>query len=151
MRLSLRVTLALMAAASLSASPVHAQFAAEEPGELPADEGYDQADAEADPYAADDPYAEADPADPYATDPYAADPAYGAASPQSIGDRSVADIATSVLGNKGAQRVQDAETIVRTVIGKAGGKGGTPGSPGTDPLGLVQDILTAARKTQDPQ
>ncbi|MBN8844605.1 MAG: hypothetical protein J0H88_15310 [Sphingomonadales bacterium] len=146
MRRSLCVTLALIAAASLSASPAHAQFAAEEPGELPADEGYDQTDAEADPYADADPYAEADPADPYA-----AEPAYGTASPQSIGDRSVADIATSVLGNKGAQRVQDAETIVRTVIRKAGRHGGAPGSPGTDPLGLVQDILTTARKTQDPQ
>lgn len=100
---------------------------------------YGEADAAADSYA------DTDPGDPYAADPY------GTALPQSIGDRSVADVATSVLGIKGAQRVQDAETIVRTVIGKAGGNGGPPGSVGADPVGLVQDILTAARKTKDPQ
>lgn len=142
MRPSLYVMLALITTIGLSASPAHAQFAAEDPGALPANSidaeaGYDQAD----PYAA-----EVDPADPYA-----AEPAYGTAQPQSIGDRSIAELATGILGANGAQRARDAETIVRTVIGKAGSKGGTPGSPGADPVGLVQDILTATRKTKDPQ
>ncbi|WP_428679280.1 hypothetical protein [Sphingopyxis sp.] len=138
--------LALSTTASLTAAPAQAQFAAEDAVEAPADaaaSGYDEpAYDQGDPAA--DPYAEA-------ADPYAADPAYGTAAPQSIGDRSVADLAASVLGAKGTRHVQDAETVVRTVIGKAGTRGGTPGSPGADPVGLVQDILTAARKTKDPQ
>jgi hypothetical protein len=137
--------LALSTTASLTAVPAQAQFAAEDAVEAPADAagGYDEsAYDQGDPAAA--PYAEA-------ADPYATDPAYGTATPQSIGDRSVADLAASVLGAKGARHVQDAETVVRTVIGKAGSRGGTPGSPGADPVGLVQDILTTARKTKDPQ
>lgn len=142
MRPSLYIVLTLIATMGLSASPAHAQFAAEDPGALPAngideEAGYDQAD----PYAA-----EVDPADPYA-----AEPAYGTAQPQSIGDRSIAELTTGILGANGAQRARDAEAIVRTVIGKAGSKGGTPGSPGADPVGLVQDILAATRKTKDPQ
>ncbi|WP_422061622.1 hypothetical protein [Sphingopyxis sp.] len=131
MQPKLWVILALMASAGLSPLPAYAQFAAEDSAKLPAtgDGAYDEAA-----------YDQADAAAPYGTAPS-----------QSIGDRSVAEVATSVLGIKGAQRVQDAETIVRTVIGKAGGNGGTPGSPGADPAGLAQDILTAARKTKDPQ
>ncbi len=131
------ITMALIATAGLPASPAAAQFAAEDAAELPADGdgAYDEAA-----YEETDPYAEPEPADPY-----------GALPSRSIGDRSVADVAGSVLGAKGAQRVQDAETIVRTVIGRTGSNGGTPGSAGADPVGLVQDILTAARKTKDPQ
>ncbi|UKK84847.1 hypothetical protein L7H23_01710 [Sphingopyxis sp. BSN-002] len=139
------VTFALMTAAGLTAVPAHAQFAAEDAAELPTDAdgaydeaAYDQGDAAADPYA-----------EPAAVDPYATDPAYTPS--QSIGDRSVADLATSVLGAKGARRVQDAETVVRTVIGKAGTRGETPGPANADPIGLVRDILTAAGKTRDPQ
>lgn len=136
MQPKLWVILALMASAGLSPLPAYAQFAAEDSAKLPAtgDGAYDEAAYDE---AA---YDQADAAAPYGTAPS-----------QSIGDRSVAEVATSVLGIKGAQRVQDAETIVRTVIGKAGGNGGAPGSPGADPAGLAQDILTAARKTKDPQ
>lgn len=141
MRPTLWVMLTLVASAGLSGSPAYAQFAAEDPAELTAegDGTYDET------HAAAAPYAETDPVDPYAADPY------GTAHPQSVGDRSVADVATSLLGAKGAQRVQDAETIVRTVVGRVGGKGGTPGSADADPVGLVQDILTAARKKKVPQ
>ena len=131
-------SLVLIATAGLSASPAHAQFAAEDPAALPADGGdaYDEAtDDEAD----------------AAVDPYAADSGYETAPPQSIGDRTVADLATGVLGAMGAQRVQDAEAIARAVIGKAGSNGGTPASPGSDPVGLVQDILTATRKSKPPE
>ena len=138
MRASFWMTLGLIAVAGLSASPAHAQFAAEDPAAQPADGdgAYDEAtDGEA---AA-------------AVDPYAANPGYETAPPQSIGDRTVADLATGVLGATGARRVQDAEGIVRTVIGKAGANGGTPASPGSDPVGLVQDILTATRKSKAPK
>lgn len=138
MRPSFWGSLVLIATAGLSASPAHAQFAAEDPAALPADGdgAYDEAtDGEA---AA-------------AVDPYAANPGYETAPPQSIGDRTVADLATGVLGATGARRVQDAEGIVRTVIGKAGANGGTPASPGSDPVGLVQDILTAIRKSKAPK
>lgn len=134
MRPMLWMTIALTAA-GLTTSPAHAQFVAED-----ADGAYDEADP------AEDPYAETE-----SVDPYAVEPAYDPANPRSIGDRTVADLATSVLGAEGARRVQDAETIVRTVIEKAAPNGSSPGSPGTDPLGLVADILTTARKTKDPQ
>ena len=63
MRPSLWMTLALMTMAGLSASPAWAQFAAEDPVALPADDvdgayddtEYDQADAAADPYAGAEP------------------------------------------------------------------------------------------------
>lgn len=138
MRASFWMTLGLITAASLSASPAHAQFAAEDPAALPADGdgAYDEAT-----------YDDTD----AAVDPYAANPGYETAPPQSIGDRTVADLATGVIGATGAQRAQDAEAIVRAVIGKAGANRGTPASPGSDPVGLVQDILTATRKSKPPQ
>lgn len=138
MRPSFWMTLGLLATASLSASPAHAQFAAEDAAAPPADDGdaYDEAT---------DNGADA------AADPYAAYPGYETAQPQSIGDRSVADLATGVIGATGTQRVQDAEAIVRAVIGKAGANGGAPASPGSDPVGFVQDILTATRKSKPPQ
>jgi len=138
MRPSFWMTLGLIAAASLSASPAHAQFAAEDAAELPAD-----GDGAYDEVTDDEAGA--------VVDPDAANPVYETAPPQSIGDRTVADLATGVLGATGAQRVQDAEAIVRAVIGKAGANGGTPASPGSDPAGLVQDILTATRKSKPPQ
>ena len=131
--------LAAMAAAGLSAAPVYAQFAAEEPVEASADEaGGAYADSGYDEGAYDVP------------DP-AAYPDYAPAPPQSIGDRTIADVAAAVIGTKGARHAKDAETIVRTVIGTAGTKGGSPPSPGTDPAGLVQDILATVRKPKDPQ
>ena len=138
MRASFWMTLGLIAAASLSASPAHAQFAAEDAAELPAD-----GDGAYDEVTDDEAGA--------VVDPDAANPVYETAPPQSIGDRTVADLATGVLGATGAQRVQDAETLVRTVIGKAGAKGSTPASPGSDPVGLVQDLLAATRKSKSPQ
>lgn len=134
MRRTLWMTIAL-SAAGLTVSPAHAQFAAED-----ADGAYDEADPAADPYA-----------ETESVDPYAAEQAYDPADPRSIGDRSVADLATSVLGAEGARRVQDAEAVVRSVIGKAAPNGSSPGSPGADPVGLVADILTTARKTKSPQ
>jgi hypothetical protein len=138
MRPSYWMTLGLIAAASLSASPTRAQFAAEDAAELPAD-----GDGAYDEVTDDEAGA--------AVDPYAANPGYETAPPQSIGDRTVADLAAGVLGAMGAQRVQDAEAIARAVIGKAGANGGTPASPGSDPVGLVQDILTATRKSKPPE
>lgn len=134
MRPTLWMTIALTAA-GLTASPAHAQFAAED-----ADGAYDEVDPAADAYA-----------ETGGVDPYAAEPAHDLADPRSIGDRRVSDLATSVLGAEGARRVQDAETIVRTVIGKAASNSSSPGSPGADPVGLVADILTTARKTKNPQ
>lgn len=134
MRPTLWMTIALTAA-GLTASSAHAQFAAED-----ADGAYDEADPGADPYA-----------ETESVDPYAVDPADDPADPRSIGDRSISDLATSVVGAEGARRVQDAEAVVRTVIGKATPNGSTPGSPGADPVGLVADILTMARKTKKPQ
>lgn len=138
MRPSLWMTLGLIAVASLSASPAYAQFAAEDAAGLPADgdRAYDEA---------------TDGETGAAVDPYAADPGYETPPPRSIGDRTVADVATDVIGTTGAQRVQDAEAIIRAVIGKAGANGGTPASPGSDPVGLVQDLLAATRKSKPPQ
>lgn len=154
MRSLLWMSLALSAIAGLSASPAYAQFAAEdsasaeypasaygaEPAPTPVadtDYGYDQAAAAP---------------DPYATDPYVADPAYGAAPAQPIADRTVGDLANSVLGAKGAQHAQDAEAVVREVIGKRGVSGGSPSTPSaSDAVSLVRDVLGVVRKQKDPQ
>lgn len=133
------IMLAAMATAGLSAAPAYAQFAAEEPVEVSADDtGGAYADGGYDEGA-------------YDAQDAAAYPDYETAPPQSIGDRTVADVAATVIGTKGARHAKDAEAVVRTVIGGAGTKGGSPASPGTDPVGLVQDILAAVRKPRDPQ
>ncbi len=131
MRLSLKIAFVIANAAVFSASPVQAQFAAEDPVTDPyadpaAGDGYDQ------------------------TDPYAADPGYRAAS-QSIGDRSVADLAGGVLGAKGARQIQDAEAIARTVIGKGGAAGGAPAASDADPVSLVRDLIAVTQKKKKPK
>ncbi len=135
MRLSQKIVFVVASAALVSATSVQAQFAAEDPVPGPyanpaaqaADDGYDQAD------------------------PYAADPGYRAAPPQSIGDRTVADLASGVLGAKGARHVQDAEAIARTVIGKGGVASGTPGTSDPDPVSLVRDLIAVTQKKKTPR
>lgn len=131
MRLSQKIAFVVASAALFTATSVQAQFAAEDPVPGPyanpaAGDGYDQ------------------------TDPYAADPAYRAA-PQSIGDRTVADLASGVLGAKGARHVQDAEAIARTVIGKGGGASGVPGESNADPVSLVRDLIAVTQKKKTPK
>jgi hypothetical protein len=135
MRLSPRIASVIAAAAIYSASPVQAQFAAEDP--VP--------DRYANPAAAgaNEAYDEAD--------PYAADPGYPVAVSQSIGDRTVADLASGVLGPKGARHVQDAEAIARTVIGKGGAAAAVSGASDADPVSLVRDLIAVTQKKKSPK
>ena len=135
MRLSQRIAFVVASAALFTATSVQAQFAAEDPVPGPyanpaaqtADDGYDE------------------------TDPAAADPGYRAA-PQSIGDRTtVADLASGVLGAKGARHVQDAEAIARTVIGKGGAASGVSAASDADPVSLVRDLIAVTQKKKSPQ
>ncbi len=132
MRLSQKIAYVVASAALVSATSVQAQFAAEDP--VPA--------TYADP-AANDGYDE--------PDPYAVDPGYRAAPPQSIGDRTVADLAGGVLGAKGARHVQDAEAIARTVIGRGGVASGTSAASDADPVSLVRDLIAVTQKKKNPK
>ena len=129
MRLSQKIAFVMANAALVSATSVQAQFAAEDPvpAAQAADDGYDQAD------------------------PTAADPGYRPAPPQSIGDRTVADLASGVLGAKGARHVQDAEAIARTVIGRGGIASGTSAASDADPVSLVRDLIAVTQKKKNPR
>ena len=145
---SLFRTSLVLAAAVFSASPALAQFtpdASEQTGyaddggyaaEATSDDGYDAGYAGT---ATDD-------------DPYAADPAYDTAPPRPVADRTVGDIAASILGAKAAQHAQDIGAIVGDVTRK-GSAPGTDASPssGSDAVSLIRGVLNIARKKKAPQ
>ena len=146
MRPLLWMSLTVAAIAGLSASPARAQFAAEDSV---------LADNSASDYGAEAPVPEADyDYDPAAVpaDAYAVDPGYQAAPSRPIVDRTVGDLTASVLGVKGIQHVQDAEAVVREVIGKGGAQGAPLATPSTsDAISLVREVLGVVRKQKDPQ
>lgn len=126
-----------------AAWPAHAQFAAEQPA---SEYGADTEDAPV--TGADYGYGQS----VGANDPYAADPASNAMPSQPIGDRTVGDLASGVLGAKAAQHLHDAETIVREVIGKkSAASDDTPVSPNGSAQALVRDFLGVVRTKKSPQ
>lgn len=134
----------ILAAAVLFASPAMAQFMPESsPQTGYADDGGYAAEATSD-YGYDSTVAD--------TDPYAADSSYDAAPARPVADRTVGDIAASILGAKAAQHAQDIGAIVGEVTRK-GDVSSADASPssGGDAVSLIRGVLNIARKKKAPR